>query len=83
MMQQKETYLAYRATNAFRLWFAYRRRLNSHFVGKDEGYPELQLVISDFADILIDFYPKGSMEFTATAPVFKWEVTQHITAVRI
>ena len=49
----------------------------------DKGYPELQLAISDFADILIDFYPKEAMEFTATAPVFKREVTQHITAVRI
>ena len=36
-----------------------------------EGYPELQLVMSDFADISIDFYPKEAMEFTATAPVFK------------
>ena len=80
-MQRKETYLAYQATNAFRWWFAYRRRFNSHFVAKDEGY--LQLVILDFANILIDFHPKEAMEFTATAPVFKWEVAQHITAVRI
>ena len=82
-MQQKETYLANRATNAFRWWFAYRRRLNSHFEPKDKGYPELQLAILDFADILIDFYPKEAREFTATAPVFKWKVTQHIRAVRI
>ena len=68
-MQRKETYLANRATNAFRWWFAYRRRFNSHFEAKDEGYPELQLVILDFADILIDFYPKEAMEFTATAPI--------------
>jgi len=40
-------------------------------VAKDEGYPELQLVISDFANILIDFYPKEAMEFTVTAPAFK------------
>jgi len=38
-------------------------------VAKDEGYPELQLVISDFTDILVNFYPKEAMEFTATAPV--------------
>ena len=82
-MQRKETYFAYQATNAFRWWFAYRRRLNSHFVAKDEGYPELQLVISDFANTLIDFYLKEAMEFTAIAPVFMWEVAQHITAVRI
>ena len=52
-----ERNLANRATNAFRWWFAYRQRLNSHFVAKDEGYPELQLVISDFADILTDQQP--------------------------
>ena len=40
-------------------------------MAKDEGYPELQLVISDFAAILIDLYPKEAMEFTTTAPVFK------------
>ena len=50
---------------------------------KDEGYQELQLVISDFANILMDFHRKEAMEFTATAPVFKWEVAQHITAVWI
>jgi len=66
-MQRNETYLANPATNAFRWWLAYKQRLNSHFVAKDEGYPELQLVILDFADILIDFYPKEAMEFTATA----------------
>ena len=82
-MQRKEIYLAYRATNAFRWWYAYRWRLNSHFVANDEGYPELQLVISDFTNTSIDFYPKEAMEFTATASVFKWEVAQHITAVRI
>ena len=82
-MQRKETYLANRAINAFRWWFAFRQRLNSHFVAKDEGYPKLQLVILDFVDILIDFHPEESMEFTATALVFKWEVAQHITAVRI
>jgi len=37
-------------------------------VEKGESYPELQLVISDFADILIDFYPKEAIKFTATAP---------------
>ena len=83
MKQQKETYFANRATNAFRWWFAYRQRLNSHFLAKDEGYPESHLVILDFADILIDFYPKEAIEFTATAPVFKWEVAQHITGVKI
>ena len=31
-------------------------------MAKDEGYPELQLVISDFVDILIDFYPKEAMD---------------------
>jgi len=31
-------------------------KLNSCFVAKDECYPELQLVILDFADISIDFY---------------------------
>ena len=77
-MQRKESYLANRATNAFRWWFAYRQRLNSYFLAKDE---ESNLVILDFADILIDFYPKEAIEFTATAPVFKWEVAQHITAV--
>ena len=66
-MQRKETYLVYRANNAFRWWYAYIRRLNSHFVAKDEGYPELQLVISDFANTLIDFHSKEAMEFTATA----------------
>jgi len=40
-------------------------------VAKDEGYPELQLVISDFENILINFYPKKAMEYTATALVFK------------
>ena len=82
-MQRKETYLANWATNAFRWWFAYRQRLNYHFEARDEGYPELKLAISGFADILIDFYPKEAMEFTATAPVFKWEIAQHITAIRI
>jgi len=45
--------------------------LNYHFEARDEGYPELKLAISGFADILIDFYPKEAMEFTATAPVLK------------
>ena len=58
MMQRMETYLTYQTTNAFRWWFAYRWR-----------YPELQLVISDFANILIDFYPKEAMDFTATVQV--------------
>jgi len=40
-------------------------------VAKGEGYPELQLVVLNFANISIDFYPKKAMEFTATAPVFK------------
>ena len=64
----------------FRWWFAYEQRLNPRFVVKGEGYPELQLIIWDFSDISIDFYPKEAMEFTATAPVFKW---QHITAFRM
>jgi len=34
------------------------------------GYQELLLVISNFADISIDFYPKEAMEFTATATAF-------------
>ena len=32
---------------------------------------QMRLVILDFADISIDFYPKEGTEFTATAPVFK------------
>ena len=83
MMRWKETYLTNQTTDAFRLWFAYMRKLNSRFMANGEGHQELQLVMSDFADISIDFYPKEVMEFTATAPVFKWEVAQHITAVRI
>ena len=83
-MQRKKTYLANRATNAFRWWFAYRQRLNSHFVAKDEGYTELQLVISDFTDIFWSISTQTEvMEFTTTAPVFKWEVAQHFTTVRI
>jgi len=31
----------------------------------------MQLVLLDFADISIGFYPKEGTEFTATAPVFK------------
>jgi len=62
-MQRMETYLTYQTTNVFRWWFAYRQRLNSHFVAKGEGY--LQLLISDFANISINPYPKEAMEFTA------------------
>jgi len=40
-------------------------------VAKGEGYPELQLVVLNFANILIDFYPEKAMESTATAPAFK------------
>ena len=47
------------------------------------GYPEMRLVILDFADISINFYPKEGTEFTAIAPVFKGEVAKHITAARI
>jgi len=43
-------------------------------MAKGEGYPKLQREMSHFADISIDFYPKEAMKFTATAPVFKWEV---------
>ena len=74
MMQQKETYLTYRTANAFRWRYAYVRRFNSCFVATDEGYPEMQLVISGFEYISIDFYPKKETKFTATAPVSKWEV---------
>jgi len=73
-MQQKETYLTNRTTNAFRWWFAYGWMLNSRFVAKGEGYPKLQQKLLHFTDISIDFYPKKAMEFTATAPVFKCEV---------
>ena len=38
-MQRKETYLTYQTSYGFK-WFAYRRRLNSHFVEKFEGYLE-------------------------------------------
>jgi len=38
-------------------------------VAKGESFSELQLVVLNFANISIDFYPKA-MEFTATAPVF-------------
>ena len=31
----------------------------------------MQLVLLDFADISIGFYPKEGTESTATAPVFK------------
>jgi len=34
----------------------------------------LQQEMSHFVDISINFYPKEAMEFTTTAPVFKWEV---------
>jgi len=43
--------------------------LNSLFGAKGEGYPELQLVLLNFVNVSIDFYPKKAMEFTATAPV--------------
>ena len=36
-----------------------------------QGYPELQPVMSNFADISIDLCPKEGMKFTATGPVFK------------
>jgi len=36
-----------------------------------QGYPELEPVMSNFADISIDLYPKEGMKFTAIAPVFK------------
>jgi len=52
-------------------------------VAKGEGYPKLQLFISDFTDISINLYTKEAMEFTATAPEFKRELAQHITAVRM
>ena len=81
-MPRMETYLTDQTTNGFRWWFAYVRRFNSRFVAKGEGYPELQLAMSEFEDISIDFYPKEVMEFIDTAPVFTWEVAQHITAVR-
>ena len=42
-------------------------------MAKVEGYPELQLVMSDFADISIDFYNKEAIEFTA----------QHVAETRI
>ena len=74
MMQQKETYLTYRTANAFRWQFAYVQRFNSCFVANDEGYLEMQLVMSDFEYISIDFYPKEETKFTATVPVSKWEV---------
>ena len=40
------------------------------FVANSEGYQELQPVMSDFADILIDLFPKEGTKFTATVPVF-------------
>ena len=52
-------------------------------MAKGEGYPKLQLMISDFTDISIDLYTKEAMEFTATATVLKQELAQHITAVRM
>jgi len=82
-MQRKETYLTYQTPNIFRWWFAYRQRLNSRSVEKGESYPGLQLVILDFADISINFYHKEAIKFTATAPVLKWKVAQHIKAVRL
>ena len=77
MMQQKETYLTYWTANAFRWRFAYVWRFNSCFVANDEGYPKMQLVISDFeytVFLSISIYPKEETKFTATAPVSKWEV---------
>ena len=62
-------------------WFGYGQRLNSRFVANGEGYPEMQLVKFDFADISIEFYPNEGMKFTATSPVFKWKVAQHIKVV--
>ena len=52
-------------------------------MANDYGYQELQLVMWDFTDISIDFYPKEAMEFTATAPISKLEVPQHVTVVSI
>ena len=54
------------------MWkFAHVQRFNSRFVANGAGYPEMQFIMLDFADISIDFYPKERTEFTATAPVFK------------
>ena len=52
-------------------------------MANDYGYQELQLVMWDFTDISIDFYPKEAMEFTAIAPISKLEVPQHVTVVTI
>jgi len=52
-------------------------------VANDYGCQELQLVISNFADISIDFYPKEAMEFTAIAPASKLEVPQYVTVAGI
>ena len=42
---------------------------------RGEGYSEIQLVMSDFSGIWINFYEQHN--YTTTAPVFKWEVIQH------
>jgi len=46
----------------------------TRFVENGEGYLELKPVMSDVVDISIDLCPKEGTKFTATAPVFKWEV---------
>ena len=49
----------------------YRRRLKYSITTSNESYQELQLEISDFKDISIDFYLKEALNFTATVPVYK------------
>jgi len=57
-------------TNAFCRWYTHRGRLKFSIVIKDYRFLELQLVISYFSGISIDFYPKEAIELTATTAVF-------------
>jgi len=48
-----------------------QRKVEVQYCEKDHCFYELQLVISDFADVSVNFCTKVATEFTVTAAVFK------------
>jgi len=80
-MQRWQSCFTSQTINTFWWRFAHIGRMRCSIEIKDYRFQELQLVVSWFSHISIDFHPKKAIEFTITAAVFKWELVQHITAV--
>jgi len=65
----------------FLMKVAHIGRLRCNIVIKDNHFRELQLLMSLFSHISINFHPKKTIEYTTTSAVFKWELVQHITVI--